>query len=229
MQGSSANLPLELWIRVLGHLSLKDLLAARLVSKNFVPISSLPNLSLCVGALSKGAMASLMLFLYRHFQQQLSPKLLLTIRNQDPKDSLNIPIILGSGCANLRELKVTACLGLDDAHSYLQVLPGSLEHLDVHVPAQMIEDTAWRHLQNLTSLKLRLNAPRYLKSGSALATLSSLRSLHLDLITSRDRGIINHIVCKRLEAAGFMHSTLTGLEVKMCLPTVSIWRGAYPA
>ena len=65
LQGHIEQLLPEVWARVLQQLSLQDLLRARLVSKRFVPLSNLLQLSLDWDDLSEARGGSLALFCSR--------------------------------------------------------------------------------------------------------------------------------------------------------------------
>ena len=218
MQRNAPKLPPELWAKVLSKLPQQDLFTARLVSKDFVPISTLPSLDLSWAPLTRDTTTSLMIFVSRHLQQQPSPELRVTMRNRDPWDSCNMPIMLASSCANLRHLTINACLGLHDARSYLRVLPSGLRTLNVNVPAELMEDTAWHRLTNLTSLQLNLDFTSRSRIGSTLASLSSLRALGLKVFTPqtkyREDG---SVLGPRLEIASFAHPALKSLDINVDL------------
>ena len=217
MQGSSPKLPPELWAKVLGKLPQKDLLTARLVSRDFVSISLLSHLKLSAQLNSENAVNSLALFVCRHLQQRSSPELQVTIRNLDLTDVYNMPIMLACSCANLRHLKCAARLDLNDASTYLRILPSGLQSLKLHVPAELVEDTAWHRLPHLTLLELTLYARPRSKVKSSLAALSSLRTLCLNFDGCIPRRRSDGRFYKQLEIASFTHATLTGLKVNVDL------------
>ncbi len=149
------ELPPEVWARVLQFLSLKDLLNARHVSKDFVPLSTLESFSFTLWPRDTDSVGSLMLFMSRHCYAAGSPKLNLSIR-PFPGGTLYPGIMMATSCANLQSLDCShQQLELSVARTCLQLVPGSLESLSLFAPASLVEDNAWGRLRALYKLDLR--------------------------------------------------------------------------
>ncbi len=155
MQNQSPKLPPELWARVLSKLPQKDLLTARLVSKDFAPIHRMSGLSLHWHPTSVQGISSLKLFVFRHLQQTTSPVLQVTIEINPQKLTA---MTLAYTCARLQQLKIKDRLLQPDSEALLRLLPAGLRSLYLRIPVQLLRDSAWRRLSNLGQLNLLLSS-----------------------------------------------------------------------
>lgn len=90
----------------MGHLELTDLLTARLLCKDFVPMSLLKALRMTWAPEDVAQASSLMLFVSRHCSLPSSPEVHVTIGNFE-YDALAWPgVMLACSCGNLRSLSV---------------------------------------------------------------------------------------------------------------------------
>ena len=215
------ELPDAIWSKVLSHLCFEDLLDARLVRKEFVQLSQLPELAMDWEACNPGASSSLMLFAFQHLMQRSSPPLSISLPcliAPSQRSYLQLTISLACQCNSLRHLDISERLTLAEMQGLLQMLPMGLSSLELFVTGDLsvsIEDTAWGRLAALTCLQLWL--PRGLQSiivqGSLLAHLPSLNSSTLMFDESdggdEETGMINTCV---FNAETLVHQGITKLE-----------------
>ncbi len=137
------------------NLSIRDLLNARLVSKEFVQLSSLESLTINLPPWNPNAIWSLMLFMSRHCNAAGSAKLNLTIY-PFPEGAMYPGIMLATSCANLSCLDCShEQLELSAAQTCLRLIPGSLGTLHLFTRAGIVEDDAWGRLTALRNLELK--------------------------------------------------------------------------
>lgn len=176
------QLPDELWSKVLGHLPLRDLLTARLVSKAFVRLEQHAELDMSWGILNDRASSSLMLFVTRHLMQPRSPSVSILLHSCDGNDfAVRLQIMLACQCANLRQLRITRRLDQSLPQALLQMVPTTLQSLAMTTADAVLHEPALRRLTALSRLELTLweedAAPA---TGSFLAGLPSLACLSLN-------------------------------------------------
>lgn len=174
----------------MGHLELSDLLTARLVCKEFVPMSLLKALHMTWAPDDVDQASSLMLFVSRHCSLPSSPEAHVTIGNFEFEGVAWPGIMLACSCTNLRSFVCTEIeLDLSAAQACLRLIPPTLECLEIAAPAELVDDASWARLTSLRSLELlwpEVSAPSALP-GKGLAELSSLRKLVFHNVPGADR------------------------------------------
>ncbi len=211
-QRGLAHLPDELWAQVLYKLPLKDLLTARLVSKNFIRLHQIPKLELDWQMSSPSTASSLALFVSRHLKQPGSAFLEIFIQSVD-QGLLQMGITLACDCAHLQRLDCKGeHLTLLQAQISLRMLPTTLVHLSLHTLPAITDDTAWSRLTALTFLELVFpleSLSPALASGTGLALLTKLETLTLG--TAEEDA--DHTSLPQLKAAIFRQASITLLAV----------------
>ncbi len=191
------------------NLSTKDLLNARLVSKNFVRLSELESLKVDAKASSIDAISSLMLFMTHHCAAAGSSRLDLTLHPFLGGSSYP-GIMLASSCANLQRLDCShAQLELSVAQACLRLVPANLNVLELLASASIVEEDAWRRLSSLYRLRLcwpKVAQPK-VYAGTGLMLLESLRHL----IIHRQQNVRGYLTDK-LDGSSFGTSNLRQLQ-----------------
>lgn len=212
VQISFEQLPADLWARVLCFLEAKDLLRARLVSKEFVPLSNMLELDVHWGSLPEAKGSSLALFVNRYCTSPTSLCMHVNITNAVDNVGIRIPVwprmMLAGSCSNLMHLTMPGSrLDLPAARTCLQLLPPTLECLGLDAPFKLIADPRLPKLQHLTCLQLsgHYTEPRVPPDCPA-AGLLSLKALQVFVVWEEDRR-------GRLDGRSFSHPSLTKLEL----------------
>ena len=167
------------WTEILGHLSLKDLLRARLVCKGFICLDQLKSVSMTWSIADENAASSLMVFVSRHCTPPGSPQVSVTIKAL-PYSALWSGCMMASGCANLQSLDCLSLkMRLPVAQACLQLLPKCIGTLKLFAPARLIDEAGWNRLTSLHTLHLRWPwvtiSTAYV--GGGLAQLPALHTL----------------------------------------------------
>ena len=203
---------------MLGNLSIRDLLNARLTSRSFVRLSQLPSVAMDWQTVTEEQAASLTLFLSRHFMQPKSPHLYLQLQTAQGV-AVHFQTVLACSCANLKSLNVSNLLSGDTAQALLGMLPVSLVSLDIASCASIIESPTWGRLKALTSLILWIvpAPPAHPVRRSRLAELSSLQYLAFrvtdDVILSGERAALFHRMCL-IEGCSFWLPNVISLRME---------------
>ena len=218
------QLPAELWSKVQGHLSLKDLLAARLVSRGFVSLSQQAELVMERRVEPHGRISSsMMLFVTKHLMESHSPRLSITMRDCNSDLAITFQIMLACRCANLQQLQMTDRLDKSLAQILLQTVSTSLASLSIRVPTAVMQYPTWQRMASLSHLELGM--PEVMGYSalqmSILQALPNLTSLSLqeggfgDNIIGSDSDVEDELrQPQMLYAPSFKHMGITRLELR---------------
>ena len=201
------ELPADIWASLIEHLSLQDLMRARLVSKHFVRLDTLPGLTVHVHSSSPTACSSFAVFVQRHCTGPASLRLAVDVLSGG-----GIPgIMIAARCSNLLVLDcATVTMTLAEGRKCLGLLPPTLTGLTLQAPLSLLGAAGWQRVSNLTHLMLASCETPHPCVALALG-LQYLPKLESLTVTDRVSGMAATPQLDLLEADSFQHAGLTYL------------------
>ncbi len=212
-------LPLDLWMRVLGHLDTADRMKARGVCQAFSHFGQGENVTVKSSVLTESHAISLMVFLGRQAKPASNrPMLDLRFTNKHTSDRpwFRPCLYAACTCSGLRLLDMEAMLSCREAELLVRMVPAGLKALQLHTNAAIVSSAAWARIPALTELQLRLSdkppvPPHILGLPHSAAGLSSLTSLRILTFPQTDA------------PAGLIEPSVLALP---SLQDVRFWRGS---